>query len=76
METLLCSNVQGLSGNFSDLNEASSQHDILLGTETLVSDSVTLHIVPGQDASGPMDGGICTRWIWNTFPIQVSVWLL
>ena len=35
---ILCSNVQGLDGNLSDLVVASSQYDILLCCETLVSD--------------------------------------
>ena len=34
---ILCSNVRGLAGNLSDLTVASSQYDILLCTETLVS---------------------------------------
>ena len=35
---ILCSNVRGLSRNLSDLTVASSQFDILLCSETLVSD--------------------------------------
>ena len=35
---LLCSNVQGLAGNLSDLTMASFRFDILLCSETLVSD--------------------------------------
>ena len=35
---LLCSNVRILAGNLSDLTVASSQYDILLCSETLVSD--------------------------------------
>ena len=35
---ILCSNVQGLAGNHSDLTVASSRYDILLCSETLVSD--------------------------------------
>ena len=46
---ILCSNVPGLAGNHSDLTTASSQYDILLCSETFVSD--TLHVseilVPG-----------------------------
>ena len=30
----------------------------------------------GQDASGPRDGGIRTKWIWSISPTQVRVWLL
>ena len=35
---LLCSNVRGLAGNLCDLTLASSRYDILLCSETLVSD--------------------------------------
>ena len=35
---ILCSNVRGLTGNLSDLTVASSQYDIVLCSETLVSD--------------------------------------
>ena len=35
---ILCSNVRGLAANLSDLTVASSQYDILLCSETLVSD--------------------------------------
>ena len=35
---ILCCNVLGLTGNLSDLTVASSQYDILLCCETLVSD--------------------------------------
>ena len=35
---ILCSNVRGLAGNHSDLTMASSQYEILLCSETLVSD--------------------------------------
>ena len=35
---ILCSNVRGLAGNLSDLTVASSQYDIRLCSETLVSD--------------------------------------
>ena len=46
---ILCNNVWGLSGNHSDLAVASSQYDILLCSETLVSDSrpVSELLVPG-----------------------------
>ena len=46
---LLCSNVRGLAGNLSDLTVASSQYDILLCSETLVSDMrhVSELLVPG-----------------------------
>ena len=46
---ILCSNVRGLAGNLSDLTVASSQNDILLCSETLVSDMrhVSEVLVPG-----------------------------
>ena len=43
---ILCSNVGGLAGNLSHLTVASSQYDILLCSETLVSD-VRHVLVPG-----------------------------
>ena len=46
---ILCSNVWGLAGNLRDLAVASSQYDILLCSETLVSDMrpVSELLVPG-----------------------------
>ena len=46
---ILCSNVRGLARNLSDLTVASSQYDILLCSETLVSDMrhVSEVLVPG-----------------------------
>ena len=46
---ILCSNVRGLAGNLSDLTVASYQNDILLCSETLVSDMhhVSEVLVPG-----------------------------
>ena len=46
---ILCSNVRGLAGNHSDLTVVSSQYDILLCSETLVSDMrhVSEVLVPG-----------------------------
>ena len=46
---ILCGNVRGLSVNLSDLAVASSQYDILLCSETLVSDlrHVSELLVPG-----------------------------
>ena len=45
----VCSNVRGLAGNLSDLTVASSQYDILLCSETLVTDMrhVSEVLVPG-----------------------------
>ena len=68
---ILCSYVRGLVGNLSDLTMASSQYDIVLCSETLVSDMrlVSEILVPvfsrpfllsWQDASGPRDGCIRT----------------
>ena len=46
---IICSNVWGLAGNLSDLTVASSQYDIPLYSETLVSDMrhVSELLVPG-----------------------------
>ena len=46
---ILCSNVRSLAANLSDLTVASSQYDILLCSETLVSDMchVSELLVPG-----------------------------
>ena len=46
---ILCSNARGLAGNLSDLTVASSQYDILLCSETWVSDirHVPQVLVPG-----------------------------
>ena len=46
---ILCSNARGLAGNHSDLTVASSQYDILLCSETLVTDMhhVSEILVPG-----------------------------
>ena len=74
---LVCSNVQGLAGNLSDLTIASSRYDILLCSETLVSDirHVSELLVPrfGRPVllCRGQDGGICTRWIWSISPTQV-----
>ena len=50
---ILCSNVTDLAGNLSDLTVASSQYDILLCSETLVSDMchVSEVLVPGLGRS-------------------------
>ena len=46
---ILCSNVLGLAGNHSDMTVASAQYDILLCSETFVSDMhhVSEILVPG-----------------------------
>ena len=46
---ILCSNLRGLAGNLSDLTLISSKYDILLCSETLVSDKrhVSEVLVPG-----------------------------
>ena len=62
---ILCSNVRGLAGNLSDLTVASSQYDILLCSETVVSDmrqvrrcwfpvSVALSCCVGARCLGPV----------------------
>ena len=46
---ILCSNVRGLSKNLSDVTVASSQYDLLLYSETLISDRrhISELLVPG-----------------------------
>ena len=88
---MLCSNIRGLSGNLSDLAVASSQYDILLCSKTLLSDlrhvsellvlgSVALSCCAGTGCLVPVDGGICTKWIWSISPtksvVVVKCWLL
>ena len=71
---ILCSNVQGLAGNLSDLTVASSQYDILLCSETLVSDIRHMSevlVVSGQDVSGTWDGCIRSRWLRSISPTQI-----
>ena len=73
---IFCSNVLGLAANISDLTVASSQCDILLCSETLVSDMRHMSevlvpgfcrpVVSGRDASGTWDGCICSRWLRST----------
>ena len=78
---LLCSNVRGLAGNLSDLTVTSSRYDILLCSETLVSDMrhVSELLLSGfgrpvllcrgrMPRARAFDGGIRTRWIWSISP--------
>ena len=79
---ILCSNVRGLAGNLSDLTVVSSRYNILLCSETGlgyasrvgVADSrirAPCVVVKGQDASGPWDGCIRSRWLRKISPIQI-----
>ena len=79
---LLYSSVRGLAGNRSDMTVASSQYDMLLCSQTLVSDESRVGVagsriwtprlvVPGKDASCPREGDIRMRWIWSISPTQV-----
>ena len=63
---LLCSNVWGLAGNLSDLTVASSQFDILLCSETLVSDMrlVSELMVPGFGRPALLCRGRLPRVRW------------
>ena len=59
---IVCSNVRGLAGNLSDLTVASSQYDILLRSETLVSDM--RHVsVPVSIALSCCVGARCLRHV-------------
>ena len=79
----LYSNVRGPAGNLSDLTMASSQYDILLCSETLVSDMrhASELLVPGfsfpvllcrskLDASDQRDDCVRTRWLRSISPTQ------
>ena len=68
------------AGNLSDLTVASSQYDILLCSETLVSDMHHVSevlvlspclVVSGQVASGPWDDCIRSRWLRSISPTQI-----
>ena len=61
---ILCSNVQGLAGNLSDLTVASSQYDMQLCSETLVSDmrDVLEVLVPAQPTTFDH---INIKYIWG-----------
>ena len=58
---ILCSNVRGMAGNLSDQTVASSQYDILLCSETLVSDMrhVSEVMIPGSVALSCCVGARC-----------------
>ena len=60
---ILCSNVQGLAGNLSDLTVASYQYDILFCSETLVSDMHHMLelLVPGFGCPVLLGGGKMPR---------------
>ena len=80
---ILCSNVRGLAGKLSDLTVVSYPYDVLFCSETLVSDPRYVSELPvpgflsqglvmsGQDASGPWDGCIRTRWLRSILPTQI-----
>ena len=76
--------MRGLTGNLSDPTVASSPYDILFFYETLVSYTVYASrvgvadsrflspcLVSGQDASGPRDGCIRTRWLGAFSPTKI-----
>ena len=81
---ILCSNGLGLAGNLSDLNVASSQYDILLCSETLVSDMshlsellvpdlVALSCCAGARCLGPEGWLTRTRWLRSIPPTECVV---
>ena len=73
----LYSNVQGLAENLSDITVASSRYDLLLCSETLISDirDVLVHVA-GCRIWAPSLVVLGARWIWSISPTQVLVWLL
>ena len=79
---ILCRNVLGLAANLSDLTVASSQYDILLCSETLVSDMrhVSEVLVPGFcrpvllcRGKMPRARGMAarSRWLRSISPTQI-----
>ena len=80
---ILCRNVRGLAGNLSDLTNSSSQYTVVLRVFVMryasgvgVAGSRILSpclVVPEQDASGPRDGCICTRWLQIILRTQIRV---
>ena len=84
---ILSSNVRDLARNLRDLTVVSSQYDILLCSETLVSDMRHVSeflfflffsgirspcvLLPGQDTSGTRDGCIRTKWFQSISPTQI-----
>ena len=75
---ILGSNMRGLAGNLSDLTVASCQYDILLCSETLVSNlrHVSEVLVPDFCCPVLWDGCIRSRWLQSISPTQIWVWLL
>ena len=80
---ILCSAVRGLTGNLSDLTVASSQYDIQLCSETMVSDMrhVSELLVPGfghhvllcrgKLPRARRDGCIRSRWLRSISPTKI-----
>ena len=80
---ILCSNVWGVVGNFSDVTVTSSQYDILLCFEILVSDmrhvsevlgpafDYPVMLCRGKMPRGPWDGCIRLRWLWSILTTQI-----
>ena len=71
---LLCSNVRGLAANLSDLTVASSQYDILLCAETLVSDSrhVSELLVPGFGRPVLLEGCLGSEGWRHTYEMDME----
>ena len=72
--SLLCSNVRGLAGNLGDLTVASSRYDILLCSDTFVSDTrhVSELLVPGFGRPILLCRAGCLRpkgW-WHTYEMD------
>ena len=81
---ILCSNVRGLGGNLIDMTVASSQYNILLCSETLVSDMrhVSELLVPGfgrpvllcrckMPRAGGMAAYVRDAWLRSISPTQI-----
>ena len=74
---ILCSNVQGPCGSLNNLTGASSQNNILLLYETLVSEMRHVSELPVPGFGACVGAGcIRPRYIWSISPTKISVWLL
>ena len=79
---ILCRNVRGLARNLGDLTVVSSQYIILWCSESGLRHASRLGVagsrirspslaVQGQDALGPRNGCLLTRWLRSISPAQI-----
>ena len=82
---ILCSNVRGLAGNLSDLTVSVWNTVVLWDFGLTYASRVggagsrfrsPCLVVSGQDASGPWDRCVRSRWLRSISSTQIWVWLL